>query len=76
MLACSFLPRPISIDDKLAAHLPWGWQRMGWNLSWFFANPFLGLPKLVLAMFCIGSVDVVNPQATVDKEMIVPIPGG
>lgn len=49
---------------------------MGWNLSWFFANPFLGLPKLVLAMFCIGSVDVVNPQATVDKEMIVPIPGG
>ena len=48
---------------------------MGWNLLWFY-NPFLSLPKPVLTMFCIGSVDVVNPQATVDKEMIMPIPGG
>lgn len=69
-------PTTISIDDKLAAILPWGWHRMGWNLLWFFANPFLGLPKQVLAMFCIGLRDVVNPQATVDKEMIAPIPGG
>ena len=57
----------ISIDDKLAATLLWGWYKMGWNLLWFFAiTHFLVYQSWFLQCFALGQymLSTLKPQLT------------